>query len=155
MNYTTDKDGVEYINIYSQGRTKLGVLLSNFTHVPGGIKTEDGVFMSVEAYWYWLGTVHPQRDYLRAMHGWRVKAQGREMRRTHPNMMDAELFQNKIKRSIVLKVNLIPELKQLMIENELPYVHYYVMQGTIRVPKDNTWVIEFIEKLATVLKEQQ
>ena len=46
-------DGIDHINIYSKGYTKLGRLLSNFT------KSEFthpiyGHFMSVEGFWYYI-----------------------------------------------------------------------------------------------------
>ena len=72
MDSTTD--GVDHINVYSQGKTQLGRNLSNFSRFP--ICTDDGNFYSIEGYWYWLLT---KDDSLRKMWGFKAKAHGREM----------------------------------------------------------------------------
>lgn len=145
-------DGVTHINIYSKGRTYLGVFLSNFTECK--IETPDGVFNSVEGYWYWLGTNHPNRDQLRILHGYYAKKYGREMRLGHERS-DPE-FLDKIKDAIrykVMKECSIPEQK-LMIANTLPYTHYYVMNENVVVPRDSQWLITHITNLAKELKSQ-
>lgn len=45
-------DGIDHINVYSQGKTKLGRLLSNFANTPFEIPGL-GRFQSVESYWYY------------------------------------------------------------------------------------------------------
>ena len=69
-----EEDGITHVNIYSQGKTKLGKWLSNFSHTP--IDTEDGHFESIEGYWYWLVTDNINKDILRGLYGYEAKKPG-------------------------------------------------------------------------------
>lgn len=67
-------DGITHINVYSGSRTELGRMLSNFCREE--IYTKDGWFMSVEAYWFWLG-ISPdckERECMRDLFGYQAKA---------------------------------------------------------------------------------
>ena len=55
------QDGISHVNIYSQGKTELGRMLSNFYHYQ--VITKDGNFTSVEGYWYWLGRLYRERGF--------------------------------------------------------------------------------------------
>lgn len=67
-----NEDGVTHINIYSQGKTELGRMLSNFYKCR--IDTKDGVFNSVEGYWYWLGIEDcKEKDALKTLSGYQAK----------------------------------------------------------------------------------
>jgi hypothetical protein len=70
-------DGLTHINIYSQAKTALGRALSNFND--NWITTLDGDFASIEAYWYWLGCQHPDKELLRPLHGAEAKRVGRDL----------------------------------------------------------------------------
>ena len=77
-------DGITHINVYSGSRTELGRMLSNFCLEE--IYTKDGRFMSVEAYWFWLG-ISPdckERECMRDLFGYQAKAKGTYLREVYP-----------------------------------------------------------------------
>lgn len=154
MRYKVERDGVDHINAYSQGRTELGLLLSNFAHTP--IDTEDGHFESVEGYWYWLlvSPTMPGRDDLRSMHGFKAKARGRELRASDYPRMDFMEFRRKICAALDAKIEGTPRLKQLLRENELPIVHYYVYNSRVKFPDEGGWIWDHYETRADELKSK-
>ena len=90
-------DGITHINVYSGSRTELGRMLSNFCREE--IYTKDGRFMSVEAYWFWLG-ISPdckERECMRDLFGYQAKAKGTYLREAYPGE-HIEDFQDRIIR---------------------------------------------------------
>lgn len=137
------KDGIDHINIYSDGATEIGRFLSNFSFSP--ILTEDGKFASIEGYWYWLGCNHPNKNYLRKLSGYEAKRKGREF--NSPDWIDDEVFKDKIKKAIRIKINTYPKMLSLLKSSDLPLTHYYIFNGRkINVPKSN-WIVEFIDQI--------
>jgi predicted NAD-dependent protein-ADP-ribosyltransferase YbiA (DUF1768 family) len=145
MTFNPENDGIDHLNVYSQGKTKLGVFASNFAPTP--IQTEEGLFGSIESYWYWLQTSAPDRDLLCTAAGARAKKIGRAMRKEFPAPPD-ERFQEKIKQAITDKFEGWPDMLKLLRENTLPLVHYYVMYGRVIEAKGNEWVLEHLQDLA-------
>jgi len=143
-----EEDGKSHINVYSQGKTKLGQFLTNFALAPFSLP-DHGKFNSVEALWYWLGCRHPDRDSLKPLHGFAAKKRGREL--GAPDWVEDDLFKRTIKRAIYNKVfsniGMAIELKN----SSLPLVHYYNYKGKVVEPEDGRWVIEFLTELRTRL----
>lgn len=135
------KDGVDHINIYSQGRTKLGRFLSNFTKAD--ILTEDGKFTSVEGYWYWLST---KDDKLRYLHGYEAKKYGRSIK--GKELLTDDDFKRRIKQAINYKIE-NSEFFSEFKESTLPFKHYYIYSGKTVEPKGVNWITEYIEELRT------
>lgn len=142
-------DGITHINVYSGSKTELGKMMSNFYREK--IITKDGEFMSVEAYWFWLG-VSPDcgmRDELRELSGYDAKKCGTQLRAYYPGeLLDFEDFQDRIIRAIWYKVKnhldlFLPEYK------DLPFKHYYVYgSGTVKdVYGKYWWMMEAEEKM--------
>lgn len=148
-------DGIEHINIYSEGRTEVGRLLSNFAYSPF-IHPEDGRFDSVEGYWYWLLTDgHFMRDNLRFLHGRTAKFTGRRMTNTYDPVDEDEVFKNKIRTALRCKVEQNPEIKNAILKFlPLPFVHYYVYDDGAKVviPTSHTWIIDEWEEIRSELK---
>jgi hypothetical protein len=140
------KDGIDHINIYSKGKTELGKYLSNFTYAP--IKTIDGDFASIEAYWYWLNCTHPDRNILKPLYGWEAKQKGRELRGADWN--ESEEFKTKICEAIRIKIH--SYMKDWLADSTLPFKHYYVYSGKAVEPEDGKWILEFIEAEREKLK---
>lgn len=140
-------DGENCINVYSKGLTKLGRFLSNFTKC--SIKTEDGDFMSIEGYWYWLSC---KDDNLRTLWGYEAKKYGRSVDAN--DWMDDDTFKRKITQAIEYKI-INSSYLGLFISSTLPFVHYYDFKGRIVEPKEGKWVIEFIEELRNRLKNKE
>lgn len=138
-------DGFEHINIYSQGQTPLGRMLSNFTHYK--IKTADGWFESVEGYWHWLGIEEClEKEELRQLYGIAAKKRGNELRKIKQAKVEPE-FQDKILKAIWYKV----KRNQWLFDPKydlLPLEHYYVFKGAVRDVKEKyLWMIDGIDKM--------
>lgn len=150
-------DGIDHINVYSKATTELGLFLSNFALAP--IETIDGSFRSIEGYWYWLGTDHPNRDSLRRMYGFEAKRFGRSLGAS--DWDDTELFIEKIKKAIKIKILSHERMLPKFIESTLPFKHYYVYgdkstEGKYKVveAKQGDWMIDYLEELRHNFKNE-
>ncbi|HRK00820.1 MAG TPA: hypothetical protein PL089_14515 [Ignavibacteria bacterium] len=111
-------DGVDHINVYSRGKTKLGKLMSNFAHTP--FTYHGKTYQSIEGALYYYRT---EDDRLIAMHGSQAKKLGSSLKEKQietPAM---------IKSWIYAKLFANPEIIDLLLQNNLPYAHYYIMYG--------------------------
>lgn len=140
--YNPDREGIDHINAYSKSKTELGKILSNFT--PVYFKCEDGAFNSIEGYWYWL-KADPScegREKLRYLTGFKAKQYGRAIGCV--DWCDTNKFKIKIKKALWYKVLAMPRLKQLLLENKLPIVHYYSYGQPPKViePDKDKWIWE-------------
>ena len=144
------KDGIDHINVYSQGQTELGRLLSNFAHTP--FTCSDGKFESVEGYWYWLLSKHPERDRLRSLHGFMAKQVGRELI-TDRSETDSnhQGFHEKIYNAYAAKLASNPRVKELLKASELPFKHYYVYSGKVVPVEQYDWLMTYWESLRSDL----
>lgn len=140
------QDGVDHINVYSNGVTELGRWLSNFAHTPFDLP-DDGPFGSVEGYWYWLGT---RDDRLRVLHGFAAKKLGRQLRSDH-DVESVPDFADKIRRAIDAKLKSDRRKLRCFAESMLPLRHYYVFGG-VRKEAGYGWIIEHLEARRRLLK---
>lgn len=147
IDYT--QDGITHINIYSQGKTALGRMLTNFARFH--IVTPDGEFESVEGYWHWLGIEDcPEKEKLKTLYGYSAKKYGTELKKIKKNRIDED-FERKILNAIWYKVRrnahlFTPE------NNSLPFEHYYLFGTKVHDVKDKyIWMIEGIEKMRLYL----
>ena len=146
-------DGIDHINIYSKGKTKLGRFLSNFAYSP--IETEDGRFTSVEGYWYWLMCKHQHqdKDRLRKLSGFAAKKFGREL--VCKDWIDDATFKNKIRRAIGIKIkNMRRDLFTDFVLSPLPFKHYYVYGGKVVEVEQGEWIIDHIETIRRKYKRE-
>jgi hypothetical protein len=137
-------DGIDHLNVYSQGKTALGRFLSNFSYSP--IETVDGHFDSIEGYWYWLGSaVIPSREKLRTLAGHEAKEYGRFIQSSE--FSDAVDFKDKILAAVAVKLESNPAMKESLRVLRIPLAHYYVY-GTKVVPVPGTkWLLDYFESL--------
>lgn len=133
----------DHINIYSKSEDILGRQLSNFYKCD--VYTLDGLFNSVEGYWYWLGC---RDDRLRNLWGFKAKQYGREQEQTHSE----EHFEDLIKVAITNKILLNDDIKKGVIESSLPFDHYYKYGDKIVRPKKYWWIVQHIEYVRSQLK---
>lgn len=156
-------DGKTHINVYSQGNTPLGRLLSNFAKCK--IVMPEGVFYSVEALWYWLlvdalGVKDAiGRAALVKAYGARAKELGRALMEPFTmeqalatGVIDEGTFRGKIAFAITIKILDDPDLQALLKKNTLPFEHYYVYRGKVVEPSEHKWVLGVIKMLAHQLK---
>lgn len=155
MNSIKDTDdGITHINIYSKGKTDLGKMLSNFYNFP--IHTDDGDFLSVEGYWYWLSIDDSvrEKEELRCLYGFNAKSRGKEILKETNDGKSSRFepdFENKILKAIWYKFRrnanlLTPEYRRL------PIVHYYCYGGkVVDVTSKYQWLIDGITKMRDYL----
>jgi len=136
--FAPENDGIDHINVYSQARTELGRFLSNFAHCPQN--TPDGVFQSLEGYWYWLKTYD---DRLRNLYGLDAKNLGRKL--PIVNRFDVPRFKKALKIKLLNNKDFLIN-SPLWCDLELPLTHYYVYNGQ-RKDAGGQWVIEYLEQL--------
>ena len=147
-------DGITHINMYSKGKTNLGRMLSNFYKFP--IHTDDGNFLSVEGYWYWLSIDDSgyAKEELRYLYGFNARNKGKEILIETNNGKSSRFepnFEQKILKAIWYKFRrntnlLTPEYKRL------PIVHYYCYGGkVIDVTNKYQWLIDGITKMRDYL----
>ncbi|MFW6002245.1 MAG: hypothetical protein ACOCQD_02810 [archaeon] len=139
--FNCNDDGITHINIYSKGKTELGRFLSNFTYSPITLP-DHGNFNSIEGYWYWLGT---RDEKLRYLHGFAAKKYGRKLKRIN-NLPEKE-FQSLICRAIWRKIASNPHFYRELIKSNLPLTHYYIIMGKCISPKNQEWLLNFINRI--------
>lgn len=168
--YRPATDGIDHINVYSKGKTKLGRLLTNFARTPF-IHPIHGKFASVEGCWYWLAVSGNGRAYfpdeadeLRALHGNDAKVAGKELlqrpeldyaylvRSTEPTWS----FMQNVKSALLAKVEQNEALRQMLKESTLPLVHYYVWGNNpanqkVSYPKKHDWVVNYLSDIRDYL----
>lgn len=116
--FTPANDGKDHINIFSRGKTKLGRILSNFAHTPF---TYEGVtFQSVEGALFYYRTDDTRFINL---HGKEAKKLGKELEATRKETPEL------LREWYNAKIQANPEIIEMLIENNLPFAHYYVIYG--------------------------
>ena len=150
IDYYPTNDGIDHINVYSQGETTLGMLLSNFARTP--FTCEDGRFESVEGYWYWLAVVDKQeREVLRTLYGHEAKKVGKFLL-TDTFGPGVPTFKLKICKAIRAKLE-ANGIDKMLAASDLPLVHYYVYGGK-KVDAGYSWIMVFLERLRAKYKDQ-
>lgn len=151
MGYSKAKDGVDHINIHSMGKTELGKLLSHFAHAPF-VHPYLGPFYSIEGFWYFARAgFNEQNSRLRYLSGFRAKQVGREI----TDLKWYKEFKDDILAANYQKIIQHDRIRELMIESELPFDHYYTF-GELNVhvtPKESEWLIRGMEDIRLALKE--
>lgn len=147
--FQPENDGIDHINAYSKGKTELGRLLSNFANTPF-VLPEDGRFESIEGYWYWLLSNSPDREELRSLYGFEAKKRGQEL--INPIFIEKDDdFKEKINKALIAKIDQNEDIKNALIDSELPFDHYYVYSDKmVRTKYD--WIIKSLEKIRLGLK---
>ena len=142
-------DGISHINIYSKGKTQLGRFLTNFSKSP--FICEDGVFDSVEGYWYWLGSSKDEKaEPLRRLTGFEAKKFGRNIGCS--DWIEGEEFKRKIIDAITNKIATNIVMMEEFRKSKLPFVHYYnYKEKIVKVPKAE-WIMEGLESIRKEMK---
>lgn len=141
MTWDPERDGVDHVNVYSKGRTRLGRDLSNFAHTPFRHPVH-GWFASVEGFWYWL-SCRDQR--LRGAYGWRAKALGREVGGV--DWLHGEDFRDEIRTALACKLAQTPGLLARLEDNDLPLAHYYAYGGKVVPVPGAAWILDYLNTL--------
>lgn len=159
VTYDFENDGVDHINILAKkGKTLLGRRLSHFAHSQF-IHPYYGAFQSMEGFWHFASTGF-QHDFLRNEVGFDAKIKARELKLKGNKEHWYEEFTEDIMVANYLKIIQDQALATMMIESELPFTHYYLMQDRANpaklvmiTPREARWMCEGFEKIRAALKE--
>lgn len=149
-----NNDGIDHINVYSKGETKLGKLLSNFAHTPFK-HPKYGFFESVEGFWYFkkTGAIYTE---LKHLHGYKAKQVGKKLCPLSDAQDDIGLtdeFKEDILEAIRLKLRQNTYIVKMMIDCDLPFEHYYSYGNKIQKLPEYRWIIDELERIRKVSKE--
>jgi len=138
-------DGIDHINVYSKGQTRLGKDLSNFAYSVFTIPFL-GDFESVEGFWYWCIT---KDNRLRDLYGFSAKDLGRKLPKVGepPN-------KRLLKIAYKAKLHFNPLLKRRLKESTLPFTHYYVYGDKVVCQKEFLWTAELWDEIRKELNER-
>lgn len=154
MDFVPKNEGIDHINIYSKSKLLLGRQLSNFYHSRFALET-DGLFESVEGYWYWLST-GKKHDILRRLYGHEAKKVGESFK---DHKVHVDNFNYFIIKALWAKIEQNIDIANSLQESELPLTHYYYF-GEIDSPKivnlpQYQWCVDAIEEIRIFLKESE
>lgn len=138
-------DGIDYINVYSKGKTELGRLLSNFTYTPFTYKCS--YYSSVEAFWYCCTT--GKYKHISRLSGWRAKYQGNLLPQLNP-----EPSRDTLKKVYLSKIRSTPFIESELLRNKLPFAHYYEFSGVRKSADKYLWTADLWREITDRLKRQ-
>ncbi|MGL5398255.1 MAG: hypothetical protein ACRDBQ_23770 [Shewanella sp.] len=166
VDYHTEEDGVTHINVYSGGKTNLGRFWSNFHH--SNTMTPHGLFSSLEGYYHYLKVlrsvieakksveqlgIHYQLEKLKSVYGKAAQQAGRELRKHLASLgiytldVPDEWFNANFKEALVNKLNDDKQMQVEVFDNQLPYLHYYVMGKNVFYKEHFSWLTEQINSV--------
>ncbi len=153
--YLPNQEGETHINVYSKSRLLVGQQLSNFHFAPFK-HTQDGDFMSVEGYWYWLAT--GKRDEFRFLSGVTAKTEGKQ-RIKKTGRVDVPDFNERVLEAIRCKLRQHRDILKNLTETTLPLTHYY-WYGDINAPQitelpQHMWIIDEITRIRGLMRAKQ
>lgn len=143
------QDGIDHINIYSKGATKLGRLLTNFAHTPFKYLGEE--FQSVEGFWYWYLT-DKKHNHLKSLHGFAAKSEGKKYRNDKNDVFLTVDDKNIILEAIRCKLRQNIEIVELLKNSTLPLTHYYKFGDTIVELPQYQWIVDELERIRSLLR---
>ena len=150
IDYKPEEDGVTHVNVYSKSRCLLGRLLSNFAHIP--FEIDGRKFESVESWWYYSKMININSDALfplftdeqineiSGLIGKEAKKRFRELYKEDSQQFSPK--QDSLRKVYLLKAQAHEELRELLVKNELPLVHYYMMFDKKVSADDTLWTAE-------------
>lgn len=133
-------EGIDFINAYSKSNLAIGRMMSNFYHYE--IKTDYGVFQSVEALYHYLLLPNiPEKEILKSLYGYQAKPTGNTLFSQFGVIQPIKNFNEVILQSCKQKMlanifMFVPKFKTLSI------VHFYNYYGKIVVPKNCEWWVD-------------
>jgi hypothetical protein len=141
------QDGVDHININPRGKTRLGELLADYTRTPF-VHPALGPFNSMIGFWCFVKAIDPD-DSLRVLWGKSASKRGQELENRR-----VERFREIIFEGNYYKIDQTPELKKLLIKNQLPLAMYYLFGPNNMAinPPSAPWMIADLEKLAEMFR---
>jgi hypothetical protein len=155
MDFKRDKDGIDHVNVFSKSKTKLGRMLSNFAHTP--ITLDNNTFQSIESWWYWtkmnnINTsllfpffTEDQITEIKNKIGKDAKSYFRELFSDDSSSFNPT--KDDLKLAYEQKLLEHPDIEKMLLENELPIAHYYMMFDK-QINADSTlWTAKLWEEI--------
>lgn len=158
--WTPETDGVDHINVYSRGSTKLGKQLSNLADIDV-VHPKYGKFRSMEGLWYWLslGRRDDLREKFSTSSPWEAKAFGKHDFAGTYNLrrVDYDDFQADILQGISSKIYQHQDLADALKASTLPFAHYFLYGSggnykVIDMTDKYRWQLDHISKIRTELQ---
>lgn len=160
MEFECEQDGITHVNVYSKSRSKLGRTLSNFAHTP--ITIEEDHFESIESWWYWTkmnninkSVLFPvfspeQISEIKKKIGKEAKSYFRDLFKDDSSSFSPS--KEELKAAYLQKLKEHPEIEKMLLENTLPFTHYYMMFDK-KVDADSTlWTAKLWEEIKLELQ---
>lgn len=153
--FMPNTDGIDHINVYSKSRSVLGRLLSNFAHTP--ITLNDKKFECIEAWWYWTkmtklnqAALFPvftdeQLDEMRSLLGKNAKDFFRK--NYFEDSDNVRPTKEELMKAYKQKLIEHPEIKETLLNNNLPIAHYYIIFGKKIEAESTLWAAKLWEEL--------
>jgi len=151
-------DGVDYINVYSKGKTKLGQMLSNFYASNFTYKGE--TFASVESFWYWhkmtqmnIGYPHDfgkrftveDIENVKTKQGYYAKKLFRDICGKKHKKWNTDRFNptmEELKEVYIAKLSDDPKILEELMKNKKPLTHYYDWGAKRTLVHKYLWTVE-------------
>ncbi len=154
--YLPVNEGIDHINIYSKSKLLVGRQLSNFQLAPFK-HTQDGEFLSVEGYWYWLAT-GGTRDEFRFLSGVTAKTEGKQ-RIKKSGRIEVANFNERVLEAIRCKLRQNRTILKNLTDTTLPLTHYYYF-GDINKPDivrldQHQWMIDELVRIRSIMHAKQ
>lgn len=156
MTYLPLNEGVDHINVYSKSKLLVGRQLSNF-HFARFKHTQDGEFLSVEGYWYWLAT-GAKHDEFRFLSGVTAKTEGQK-RVKKEGRVEIPDFNKRVLEAIRCKLWQNRDILRNLTDMTLPLTHYY-WYGDINKPDvvrldKHMWIIDELVRIRGIMRAKE
>lgn len=151
MNYLDFKpvnDGIDHINCYRKGATRLGRWLAGCTHSPF-VHPNYGRFACFEGYVTWLAT-GKRINSLKTLHGLPISSYSRKYELTLQQEND---MRKDIVDGLVCKIQQDPEMQYDLLGTNLPFVQYRVLvDGSTARMKSIVDIPRYLNQAIAVIK---
>lgn len=148
--FNTGEDGVNHINIYERGTTRLGMMLAD-EHEQSFVHPEFGPFRSIAGLWHYLKS-EDRDDLFRTLLGKRIKMLARDKAKRHT----VKDFKYTILMGHWAKVKAKAKIRTEMTASTLPFDYYYIYGSGLRIRSRNSqWLIAGLEEIRLALKEER
>lgn len=148
-NIDPKRDGIDFINVYSRGNTKLGRFLSNMYYAP--IDTPYGRFDTIEGYWHYLALPDncPDKEQLMTVDGFSARKIGRALREQY-GTVERDDFETLISSALLEKLSSYTDdwVEEYGKMDNLPLKHYYVLNNgkIINLTRRYKWMLDLLDE---------
>lgn len=141
-------DGYDHINIWENGITELGKVLSHTSDIPF-THSVYGKFRSVEGFWHYIRSVS-RDDRCRMYYGNRARMFGKSL-----ESQQVDNFREIIMDANWQKIRSYPLLMKEIELSDQPFDSYYYMGETRARAASAFWMIEGFEEIRTAIKNNR